>query len=110
MSCIQIYRIYHFTYSHKEDKFLRFVELENIEKVKEIYDVKCVCDNRSELWGSVTETGLRVISPEQLKEMKDVAVLVMVDNKDVYFSIALQVIDLGIKRVWFVGERLKNRI
>ncbi len=32
------YRIYHLTYSHKEDKFLRFVELENIEKVKEFLE------------------------------------------------------------------------
>lgn len=32
------YRIYHLTYSHKEDKFLRFVEMENIEKVKEFLE------------------------------------------------------------------------
>lgn len=32
------YRIYHLTYSHKEDKCLKFVEMENIEKVKEFLE------------------------------------------------------------------------
>lgn len=32
------YHIYHLTYSHKEDKFLRFVEMEKIEKVKEFLE------------------------------------------------------------------------
>lgn len=32
------YRIYHLTYGQKEDQFLRFVEMENIEKVKEFLE------------------------------------------------------------------------
>lgn len=68
----------------------------NYEVVKKYVQVKYVCDNNSELWGKEILPEVFCISPEELKEKKDVFVIIMLENWKTAFSIGSQLKRLGI--------------
>lgn len=79
----------------------------NIAKVKEYADIKYVVDSRPDKWGKQFEEAVVCISPEQLKEKKDVTVLIMVDSTVSAFQIVEQLMDMGIYSFEYVDNYLK---
>lgn len=55
-----------------------------------------ICDNDNLKWGKKI-LGIECISPEQLLRIKDVYVIIMIQNINVAFQIANQLLDMGIK-------------
>lgn len=70
--------------------------LRNLNRIQDFYELKYVCDNDVLKWGKEIYDGIYCISPAQLKEMKDVVVIICIDNVSVAFKIANQLLDMGI--------------
>ena len=65
--------------------------------IRKAYDLEFVCDSDPNKWGRELLDGVKCISPEELREMKDeVFVLVLVDSPAVNHKIIHQLLDLGI--------------
>lgn len=79
----------------------------NIDKVKEYSDIRYVVDSRPDKWGKQFADTLTCISPEQLKEMKNVTVLIMVDSTVSAFQIVEQLMGMGIYSFEYVDNYLK---
>ena len=69
----------------------------NYDRIKSIYPLKYVCDNNQLKWGDTDIDGITCISPGQLREMKDVFVIIMVDSGCIAVSIANMLLDMGIR-------------
>ena len=70
----------------------------NYSKIKEFYDIKYVCDSNPNKWNTEIAPGVVCISPDTLKEMKGVVVVIMVDNPVVAQKIANQLQEMGINK------------
>lgn len=68
----------------------------NLPAIKEVYELKMVCDNDPSKWGRETETGIVCISPEKLREVEVDLVVILVDDVRIAFEIAGQLLDMGI--------------
>jgi len=79
----------------------------NIANVKEICNVKCTFDNNSDLWGQEIVDGIECLPPSKLKDIDDCFVIIMTDNYKAAFSIASQLLDMGIPNFDMVGNWLK---
>ena len=79
----------------------------NIDKVRSLYDFRIVCDNNPEKWNTSIENGIFCISPHELRNMKDVLVIIMVDDISIAFEIAEQLINMGITRFTHITNWLK---
>lgn len=67
----------------------------NLKKITDFADLDFVCDNNSNKWGQ-DYGGVTCVSPEKLKELEDVFVLVTVDNPAIATSIIIQLLEMGI--------------
>lgn len=68
----------------------------NCKLIKKYYPLKYVCDNDPDKWGTTIADGVTCISPQKLKEMEDVLVIVSVDNIGYAFEIINQLLAMGI--------------
>jgi len=68
----------------------------NLANVKKYCKAQYVCTNSSERWGKEIVQGVLCISPEQLSEMKDLFVVLMMDNNKSAFQVSNQLLDMGI--------------
>lgn len=75
-----------------------FKEAFESKKVKENYHVNLLSDNDPTKWGQ-EEQGLPIVSPEKLKDMEDLVVIIMVGNPS---PIEKQMNKLGIRWITFV--------
>ncbi len=80
--------------------------LRNINKIKQVYNMKYVCDNRPEKWGKEIAEGIICISPKQLSEMKNVGVIIMIDSPSVSMEIVHELMDMEI----YAFEHVSNWI
>lgn len=67
-----------------------------IGEILERCAVKIICDNDSTLWGTEVLTGIKCISPNEVKEMRDVFVVIMLDRAEIVLKVANQLLDMGI--------------
>lgn len=79
----------------------------NIEKITRVYEIKYVCDNDPEKWGRTFKCNVKCISPKQLSELQNTAVIIMVDDVSTSFDIARQLLDMGITRFTHITNWLK---
>lgn len=79
----------------------------NVEKIKSICDLKYVCDNDSKKWNKHFYGNIICISPEELKHMKNVLVIIMVYSKTVADNIAQQLDAMGIINYDYAEKFLK---
>ncbi len=68
----------------------------NLAKVEQICKIKYVCDNNKELWGREIVPGIICISPEKLREMKHIFVVIMLENIQVAFKVMNQLLEMQI--------------
>lgn len=71
--------------------------LKHYPLVKQAYELKYVCDNDSDKWGRDIVDGVKCISPNELGEMKNVFVLVTVENVAINYDIVHQLLNMGIE-------------
>lgn len=67
------------------------------ELIESIYDIHCVADNNSQLWGQKIGEKYNCISPQQITEMDNILVLILVEREDFISEIAKQLRELGLK-------------
>lgn len=70
----------------------------NINAIKKAYDLKYVCDNDSTKWNTFVHEGIKCISPDELKKMKNVFIIVSVDSVSANYKIVHQLMDMGITK------------
>lgn len=70
----------------------------NISKIKQIINVKYVCDNNKEKWGYEVEPGIICISPEEILKLNNPFVIIMIESVQGGFQIASQLLDMGISQ------------
>lgn len=79
----------------------------NFEKIKELYDLKMVCDNDESKWGKEIRPGIRCISPKQLTEHRNAIVVILVYSRSSVAQIEKQLqgmsIDYDYMDNWFLG-------
>lgn len=68
----------------------------NFGKVRNIAEIKYVCDNNPDKWGKEMITGIKCISPQELQEMDNVFVIIMIENISIAFQVVNQLMDMGI--------------
>lgn len=71
----------------------------NYDRLRRLYSIQYVCDSNEEKWGTYPVDGVLCISPEQLKALGDVFVLITVDKPDISLQIVNRLLDLGIDNV-----------
>lgn len=79
----------------------------NIEKVLKYCDMKYVVDSKSVKWGKEFAKNVTCISPEQLRNEKNVVVLIMVDSIVSAFQIVENLIEMEILSFEYVDNYLK---
>lgn len=78
----------------------------NIDKIKNVFDVKYVCDNDSHKWGKEYYDGILCISTEELKNKKAM-IVISVYSKRVSLEIAEQLKEMNISNFDFIDNILK---
>lgn len=78
----------------------------NYDKIRQMYPIRYVCDSDVSKWGTYPMDGVLCISPEQLKALGDVFVLITVDAPRVSRQIVDTLLDMGIRKMdhienWF---------
>lgn len=68
----------------------------NLSKVEAYCHVQFACDNNQDKWGKEIVPGIQCISPKELSEIKDVFVVIMLEDVRIAFQIANQLLDMGI--------------
>ena len=79
----------------------------NIVMIKKAYDLKFVCDNDSTKWNTYVYKDVKCISPDELKSMRDVFVVVAVDSVATNYKIVRQLLDMGIMKFEHVSNWLE---
>ena len=67
----------------------------NRMNVSDRVNVVCVCDNNEINWGRKFY-GLNCVKPEEIKNMNNPFIIIMIENAMVAFSVANQILDMGI--------------
>lgn len=89
---------------------------ENYPKVKELSEVRYVCDNDERKWNQHILEGIICISPQELKEIRNVFVVIMLENIRYAFQVVHQLLGLGISDFDIVAnwltyaEKRENRL
>ncbi|MGN0380224.1 MAG: polysaccharide pyruvyl transferase family protein [Butyrivibrio sp.] len=82
---------------------------ENVNRVLSYCDMKYVCDNNSEMWGSEVAPGVVCISPVELFKMDDVFVVIMVERLSTIKEIESELDNMGIKKHECVKSWLEKK-
>lgn len=67
----------------------------NLSKVEAFYPVKYVCDNNPAKWEQEIVLGITCISPDKLKKMENVFVIIMLERADITMQVVNQLLDMG---------------
>lgn len=81
--------------------------VKNLFKVQAICNVEYVCDNNKRKWDKEIAAGIRCISPTELAGLENVFVIIMLENMDVAFQVANQLLDMGIDTFDIIFNWLK---
>lgn len=79
----------------------------NYDRIHRLYPIRYVCDSNAAKWGTYPVDGVLCISPERLKEMGDVFVLITVDDSGVSMQIVNRLLDMGIQKMDHIVNWLK---
>lgn len=71
-------------------------------KVEERCKIAGICDNDQKKWNKEIVHGMICIPPEKLIDMKDVFVVIMIENTRTAFQIANQLLDMGISEFDYI--------
>ncbi len=71
----------------------------NYDRIRRLYPVRYVCDSNALKWGTYPIDDVCCISPEQLKALGDVFVLITVDAPGLSLQIINRLLDMGISNV-----------
>lgn len=71
----------------------------NYERIRRLYPVQYVCDGNPAKWGTYPAAGVCCISPEQLKALGNVFVLITIDHPGVSMQIVNGLLDMGINNI-----------
>lgn len=71
----------------------------NYDKIRQMYPIQYVCDSNPSKWGTYPMEGVLCISPEQLKALGNMFVLITVDHPEVSLQIVNLLLDMGIQKV-----------
>ena len=71
----------------------------NYDRIRRLYPIQYVCDGNPLKWGTYLAEGVLCISPEQLRGLRDVFVLITVDHPGVSLQIANMLLDMGIQKI-----------
>ena len=80
---------------------------EYIKKIEERCKIEYVCDNNQQKWGQEIYEGVKCISPESLKQIKNPFVVIMIENIGAAFEIGNQLLEMGISSFDTVYNFLK---
>lgn len=78
-----------------------------LPQIEQVRKVEMVCDNNEKMWGKEISPGIKCISPEELKYMQDVFVVITIEDGNIAFSIANQLLEMGIDKFDKVERWLK---
>ena len=81
--------------------------VKHLSTVEEVCSVKYVCDNNKSKWGKEIVPGIKCISPKELSELKDIFVVLMIEDAKIAFQIANQLLDMGIDTFDLVSNWLQ---
>lgn len=81
--------------------------IKKLPEIEQICKIGIVCDNNKEIWGKEVYPGIKCISPEELKQMQNVFVVIAIENGNIAFSVANQLLDMGIDKFDKVESWLK---
>lgn len=79
----------------------------NINKILKMYDLKYVCDNDERKWGKKIDDTIQCISPDDLRSMEKVLVVIMVYSKNIAKEIASQLDEMGITKYDYIENWIK---
>lgn len=71
----------------------------NHDRIQQVYPIQYVCDSDASKWGTYPVEGVLCISPEQLKALGNVFVLITVDHPGISLQITNLLLDMGIKNI-----------
>ncbi len=71
--------------------------MKNLSKIEKYCHVQYVCDNNQAKWGREILPDIHCISPQELSAMRDIFVVIMVEDIKIAFSIANQLLDMNIQ-------------
>lgn len=80
----------------------------NQKKICEFANLEFVCDNSPEKWGQSYGDNVMCVSPDKIKELEDVFVLITVDNPAVATSLIIQLLEMGITAFDHADNRIFN--
>lgn len=69
---------------------------ENIENVKMYANVRYVCDNNAGNWGIEVAEGVACISPDELRGLENIYVVIMLEDWKIAFQVGNQLSNIGI--------------
>lgn len=90
--------------------------IKKLPEIEQITKVHNVCDNNKKLWGKEIMPGIKCISPEELKSMKNVFVVITIEDARIAFSVANQLLEFGIDKFdlvdnWLIyAEKIFNEV
>lgn len=73
--------------------------IRNYDRIQRLYPFRYVCDSKASKWGTYPVEGVLCISPEQLKKLGDIFVLITVDHPGVSLQIVNRLMDMKIQRM-----------
>lgn len=74
----------------------------NLAKVEKYCRVTYVCDNDQRKWQEEIASGILCISPKELTELKDIFVIIMMEDPRVAVLVANQLLDMGISEFDYI--------
>ena len=81
--------------------------IQNLYKVEQYSKVRYVCDNNSAKWDTEVSPGILCVSPDELKNMENIFVVIMLEDAKIAFDIAHQLQMLGICHFDILNNWLK---
>lgn len=74
----------------------------NYKRIKAFYDLKYVCDIDANKWGKKIIDNVTCISPQELLKLKNVIVVIAVEDTILAFDIAKMIVELGITQFEYI--------
>ena len=80
---------------------------EKISKIEQQCKIRYVCDNDEEKWNKEVLPGIVCISPNELKEKKNIFIVIVLEDAKIGFNVAHQLRMIGINDYDMVDNWLK---
>lgn len=82
--------------------------IRNYDNLRCLYSIRYICDSNPVKWGTSPIDGVLCISPEQLKKMGDVFVLITVDHPGEAMQIVNLLLDMGVREMDHIANWLDS--